>query len=648
MSKQATSRSPFFMLAALLAACWGLAAAAGQLFLVEFQGDDQGSVTSLAGASDVALSADGLCLYVTADLDHAMTTFDRVAMFGSISFDESHDDEEDGEFGLLGASSVAASPDGRNVYVTGGADDSLLVYRRDATSDSHVFVAEEVKENLVGGVIGMDGPSSVAVSGDSESVFVTAALDDAISVYRRDASSDALAFVEAEFDGVGADGLDGASDVALSPDHQYLYVTGKVDDAVVVFARQPGGGIQHVASYFDGDGDIEGLNGASGVAVSPDGAHVYVVGAYANSLVRFRRNPYTGRLTFEAAMYDGQDGVEGLGGAADVVVNAQGDRVLVAAADDNAVSLFRRTPATGALLFLDSLTMPVGLRGARSLAATADGVYVYVAAHADNGVAGLYVAPCEGDEASGDADHDAVCEDQDQCLGDDFAGDGDGDDVCDDIDACPGYDDGDDMDSDTVPDGCDLCEGDDASGDSDSDEVCDDSDLCPGFDDDIDSDLDGVADGCDLCLGHDLSGDTDGDGVCDNLDVCAGFDDGADADGDLVPDGCDACLGNDLTGDADGDAVCNDLDVCPGSDDTLDEDGDAVPDGCDLCQGADASGDSDGDLVCDDLDCAPNDPTTSQVDACGVCGGTATVCPVFFDGFESGDTSAWSAVIGAP
>ena len=542
-----STRSLVAAAALALSALWTLSAVAEHLFFVEFEGDGLGGITTLAGASDVAVSADGLCVFATADVDHALTAFERSIAAAELTFDESHVDDEDGEFGLLAASSVVATPDGRHVYVTGGVDDSLLVYRRDATSDSLVFVAAQAKENNVGGVVGLDGATSVAVSTDSQFVYVAASLDDAVSVFRRDATTDALTFVEAEFDGAGATGLDGASDVAASPDQQHVYVTGRVDDAVSLFQRQPGGGLSHVDTYFDGAGDIEGLDGASGVAVSPEGGHVYVVGAYANSLVTFQRNPFTGALSFRSAVYDGEGDVDGLGGASDVAVSPLGDRVYVAAKDDDAVALFRRTPATGELVFLDALMPGVGLRGARSVA-TRDGMVVYAAAHADDGVAGIYVALCDGDEGLGDSDSDAICDDLDQCLGDDFSGDGDFDDVCDDLDACQGADDADDADADTVPDGCDQCEGDDASGDSDFDDVCDDLDECPGFDDDVDGDGDGVADGCDDCAGNDAAGDSDGDDVCDNLDICPGSDDNADADADRIPDGCDDLLRRRQTG----------------------------------------------------------------------------------------------------
>ncbi|MDA8020380.1 MAG: beta-propeller fold lactonase family protein [Thermoanaerobaculia bacterium] len=623
----------------------GLGVSAEHLFLVEFQADDLGVVDRLAGTSDVALSGDGLCVYATSEFEHAVTEFERTPIFGSLTFDEVSVDSEGGVFGLLAPSSVVGSPDGRHVYVTGAVDDTLLVYRRDATLDELVFVASQVKQNLVGGVVGLDLPTSVAVSGDGESVYVTAALDDSVAAFRRDATTDTLTFVEAEFDGFSADGLNGASGVAVSPDSQHVYVTGRADNAVTVFDRLPGGGLAEVATYFDGVSDVEGLRGAASVTVSPDGQHVYVVGAVDDSMVTFLRNPFTGTLTFQDAIYDGQDGVDGLDGAADVLVNPAGDRVVAASPNDNGLALFRRDPASGDLVFLDALLPPDGLRGARSLA-THDGIIVYAAAYADDGVAGVYVALCEGDEGLGDSDADAICDDLDSCLGDDFLGDEDSDAVCDDLDICPGGDDSLDDDGDTVPDACDACEGNDATGDSDADMVCDDTDTCPGFDDGLDADGDNVADGCDVCEGDDATGDSDTDAVCDDLDVCAGFDDGIDADGDTVPDGCDDCFGDDLTGDSDGDQVCDDLDVCAAGDDNLDDDGDAVPDACDACDGDDATGDSDGDLVCDDIDCAPDDDSAAYVDACGVCGGTAIECPIFFDGFESGSTSAWSSVTG--
>ena len=92
-----------------------------------------------------------------------------------------------------------------------------------------------------------------------------------------------------------------------------------------------------------------GLTGESSVAVSPDGAHVYVVGWSDNALAIFGRSANTGVLTFEGSIRDGVGGVDGLEGAASVTVSPDGKHVYVAGHDGGAVAVFRRIASAGAL-----------------------------------------------------------------------------------------------------------------------------------------------------------------------------------------------------------------------------------------------------------------------------------------------------------
>ena len=89
-----------------------------------------------------------------------------------------------------------------------------------------------------------------------------------------------------------------------------------------------------------------------------------------------------------------------------------------------------------------------------------------------------------------------------------------------------------------------------------------------------------------------------------------------------------------LDGDADGVATC--VDNCSGDSNPgqVDSDGDGLGDPCDLCAGDDAGGDGDADGLCagSPYECDDGDPTN----ACAA---------VFDDGFESGDTSAWSTTV---
>ena len=62
----------------------------------------------------------------------------------------------------------------------------------------------------------------------------------------------------------------------------------------------------------DGVGGVDGIAYASALAISPDGAHVYVAGSRDDAVASFSRDPATGALTFLEAQKEGTAGVEGI------------------------------------------------------------------------------------------------------------------------------------------------------------------------------------------------------------------------------------------------------------------------------------------------------------------------------------------------
>lgn len=152
--------------------------------------------------------------------------------------------------------------------------------------------------------------------------------------------------------------------------------------------------IMFVESHVNGVDGVEGLDGARTLAISPDGANVYAVSITDNALVTFDRNPITGELTFVDAMYDGQDGVDGLQGALgthSVTLSPDGANVYVAASTDDSISVFKRDPLTGVLSFSQLLRHGVGgvnaLDGAWGVTVSNDGAHVYVAAYLTQAIA---------------------------------------------------------------------------------------------------------------------------------------------------------------------------------------------------------------------------------------------------------------------
>jgi hypothetical protein len=139
------------------------------------------------------------------------------------------------------------------------------------------------------------------VSLDGASVYAVSSNDDAVVRFDRTASgaltpAGCIADVD-DFAGCGAiaQGLNGAFSVAVGPDGTSVYTSSITDDAIVRFDRAAGGALSNPSCVEDppaGAGcgaTAQGLNGALGVAVSPDGASVYAVGAGDRAIVRFDR-----------------------------------------------------------------------------------------------------------------------------------------------------------------------------------------------------------------------------------------------------------------------------------------------------------------------------------------------------------------------
>ena len=97
--------------------------------------------------------------------------------------------------------------------------------------------------------------------------------------------------------------------------------------------------------------------GSEAVAISPDGRNVYVAASGSNAIAVFKRNASTGRLTQGGGTagciaFGGASGCApaiGLMGPNSVTVSADGRNVYSTSLDSDAVDIFRRNPATGAL-----------------------------------------------------------------------------------------------------------------------------------------------------------------------------------------------------------------------------------------------------------------------------------------------------------
>jgi DNA-binding beta-propeller fold protein YncE len=267
--------------------------------------------------------------------------------------------------GIGNASSVTVSGDGRNVYVTSdGIGSAVATFIRDRGTGQLTQFAGAigcVKEVPFDGDCAdgkaLDGAKSVAMSPEGRHVYVASSRSGAVAVFARARTTGVLSQL-AGVDGciretpVAGDcahgrGLAGASAVVVSPDGHHVYVA-SFDGAIAAFARNRTTGILTQLAGLDGcvkemplGGDCaagKALGGASSVAVSPNGKHVYVA-ATIGAVAVFARDLLTGALT----QLPGLDGcvkaisiavdctiATGMGHAASVVLSPKGQHVYVA------------------------------------------------------------------------------------------------------------------------------------------------------------------------------------------------------------------------------------------------------------------------------------------------------------------------------
>lgn len=404
----------------------------------------------LAYARDVAVSPDGAFVYAAGYAENEIAIFSRDPDDGSIAYQSVVANGVDGVSGLAGPYAFAIDPDGRGLWVANNNGGGLVGFQRDpatgalrfaeartggappedllgspsglglAPSGRHLYVTSwspnavtayewptslrvvDVERDGDGGVEGLAGPAFVATSPDQRHVYAAGLNDDAIAVFARDGATGALDFVEFERSGVGGvTSFDGPSGIAVSPDGKHLYATALFSDAVALFTRNATtGALTFVSVLRNGFGGVSGIDGAAAILVSPDGDHVYIGGYNGDSLAIFSRNPTSGALTFVDTLFDGVDAdALAKAGGAQMAMDALGQHLYVPAGGESALSVFERDPATGLLdeilVLRDDVDSPF-LASAFNALLSPDDALLYVTGFLDDAITSFVRDPAFG------------------------------------------------------------------------------------------------------------------------------------------------------------------------------------------------------------------------------------------------------------
>ena len=321
---------------------------------------------------------------------------------------------------FMGSRAIAVSPDGKNVYVASSKSDATAIFKRNARTGTLTQPPGEggcvaVKGGGCAPAVGLDGPNSVAISPDGLNVYATSRASNTISVFNRNPSNGALTQLPGSAGctsglpvPVCASGraLVGPDVVVVSPDGVNVYVGSFFGNAVAVFDRdqasgaltQPGDSTGCIAEAITGCTTGLALGAPEGMAISGDGANVYVASALSNAVAVLVRDQATGTLT-QATSGEGcianstlagcTTGVQ-LSGANAVAFNPGGD-VYVTSLFSNSVTSFGRSSSggltqkkgtLGCLVYLRATGCSFGraLVAPEGLAISPDGANVYAAA----------------------------------------------------------------------------------------------------------------------------------------------------------------------------------------------------------------------------------------------------------------------------
>jgi 6-phosphogluconolactonase (cycloisomerase 2 family) len=341
--------------------------------------------------------------------------------------------------GLVWAFWVAVSPDGRNVYASGGIGNSIAVFSRRQSDGALTQLAGPAGcvRNRKGGttqggpppeqsgcalVDNLVYPRTILVSPDGRFLYAATFDGRTITTFARDPATGALTPLpngcvsQAPKPGCGpATTLAGATDLAMSRDGRFLYATAFKGNAVVGFTRDPQTGLLTqlpapggclAATATPACASSRGLKGAYNLALSPNGRHLYVASrSRGGALAALTVDPATGALSQATgragcAAAHGSHGcaaARGLAGARGVAVSPDGRTVYAGSFTDSALTTFSRTPSTGALRQIGCLAAKPhpgcrhgrAVRHAWGIAVSRDGRFVYsgVGGDANTGLA---------------------------------------------------------------------------------------------------------------------------------------------------------------------------------------------------------------------------------------------------------------------
>jgi DNA-binding beta-propeller fold protein YncE len=292
------------------------------------------------------------------------------------------------------AYSIVVSPSGSAVYVTGASGSAAATVAYNAASGARLWVK---RYSVPGGYSSQ--ASSVTVSPSGNTVFITGSSTVTVDNYTTvayDAATGAQLWAE-HYNGPGH-GDDEAASVRVSPSGNAVYVTGESTGTAQVYdyatiAYDVATGAQLWVNRYNGPANIGGQ--ADALVVSPSGGTVFVTGQTAAGSGDYATVAYKAATGAQLWVKRYSGPADGTDGALAIAINPTGNGVYVTGestgrADVTDYATLAYNPATGAQLWVTRYNGPGNAGGqADSIAVSPSGGTVFVTGASNPGPSGL-------------------------------------------------------------------------------------------------------------------------------------------------------------------------------------------------------------------------------------------------------------------
>jgi DNA-binding beta-propeller fold protein YncE len=348
-------------------------------------------VATMSKPAAIAISPDGKSVYVVTQGNNNLVELSRdpetglLTEIGCISHESTSTCAAKEAKGLDIPYGVTVSPDGENVYVASYGDEAIVELSRNTTTGELTQLAEPnncISSTSASGcgvtnAVGLERAVGVVVSPGGEDVYVAAGGETgqgAIASFKRGVGGalTQLPTTEACISETNASclfgaAIDGPEDLVVSPDGKNVYANSYKDNAVIELTRNvsTGGLTQNqtpnacvtteaITGQTARCSSAKGIEGALGVAISPEGNNVYASGSFADGEAAFARESTEGELKQLESPYEcvtskpsgcgsGSNELTGLGEARRVTVSPDGTNVYLAGQSSHAIAELTRT-----------------------------------------------------------------------------------------------------------------------------------------------------------------------------------------------------------------------------------------------------------------------------------------------------------------